>query len=223
MNTSARVAQMLAQTLTAHGIDCTVSDDDIVSLTDIATGFRGTVERMPRTDTVLLRLTINAVGPVLGGRAIQERFAGLGDDANAALNDAFAKFLLGPFHVLLTVLGDHACEQDGTEWTIWRNAHQAWRVCDSALVVQGGDPLSVPFAPVLEDLRAAFLASAMPGVHWISTFFAFVNGTPSCEVRLDGAQWPDGEAVVRAWHFTPSENYLTGRHFLMAIPEDTPS
>jgi hypothetical protein len=172
-----------------------------------------------QTDGVLLQLNVKTGAPLLGGRVIQQSFAGLGDDRESAEKNAFGKFLLTSFHVVLSGLASHSCEQDGTEWSVWSGGELQWRICDSPLIVQGGDPTTVGYSSFRDRLQALFVKQASREIHWCETFFASLNGSlVGTDIRLDNEPWPAAHEEMEAWHVAPAEGYRLCRHFFLAIP-----
>jgi len=158
----------------------------------------------------------------LGGRTIWNVFAGVGADEEAATKNGFMKFLLGPFHVLLSALGEHVCAQGSEQWRELSGADGSkLRICDSPLITQGfDDPAAVPFDSVCRDLETAFTGLALTGVHWVEAFFAFLNGERTAlDVQLDGNPWPEGNRIVENWDFQPSGGYRSGRYFFIALSD----
>ena len=217
MNTVFRDAMTL--TLKEHSIDYVIRGEAI-ELPESRVTFAGDVRDGPRqTDSVLLQLNVTTGAPQLGGRVIRQSFAGLGDDAESAEKNAFGKFLLGSFHVILSGLASNSCEQDGTEWTIWGSGAAQWRVCDSPLIMQGGDPTTVGYPTYVKRLEALFIQQATLGLHWCETFFCSLNGNlAGVDIRLDNEPWQAAHEELEAWHVAPAEGYRSGRHFFLAIP-----
>lgn len=144
--------------------------------------------------------------------------AGVGPNRSEAEHNAFGRFILGPFHVLLSVLANVHDDCAEAEWLEWRSAASAWRVCTSRLLVLGGDTAAVDYQSFLERLRELFVSEVSPGLHWCDVFFASVDGTPTVDVRLDSEPWPKaGEALAR-WFAAPAQDFQSYRHFFVALP-----
>ena len=73
----------------------------------------------PNGHAKIVQLDIIANSPRIAPRFIVESIAGVGSDRSTAAKDAFGKFLLGSFHVLLTALADHSCDSNPAEWLKW--------------------------------------------------------------------------------------------------------
>jgi hypothetical protein len=205
--------------LEAHSIEYTLRDDG-VELPESGVSFAADTQDGPaQTDSVLLQLNVTTRAPLLGGRMIQQSFAGLGDDRESAEREAFGKFLLTSFHVILSGLASHACEQDGTEWSLWGEDDSHWRVCDSPLIMQGGDPNAVGYSSFLDHLQALFIRQVSREIHWCDTFFCSINGRlAGTDLCLDNEPWQAAQEVLVAWHVAPLQGYRSGRHFFLAIP-----
>jgi hypothetical protein len=212
-------SELLSTALSAHTIDHTSSGPSIELPLSGVTFDGEFVDGPIHVDTVLLQLNVATAAPLLDGRVVRQSFAGIGASRQMAERDAFGKFLLGSLHVLLCTLAAHECDSDGTAWSIWGNGAAQWRVCDSALLVQGADPTSIDYAQYHSRLEALFIQSASHELHWCETFFASLNGTlTGAEVCLDNAHWPDASIALRAWHVAPANGYRSGRHFMLAVP-----
>jgi hypothetical protein len=216
---SALFRDVLSSALEAHSIEYVIRDA-AVELPDSSVTFSAEVrDGPPQTDSILLQLNVTIGAALLGGRVIRQSFAGLGDDRESAEKNASGKFLLSSFHVILSGLASHSCEQDGTEWSVWGSGDSQWRVCDSPLIVQGGDPTSIGYLSFRDRLQALFVERATRGIHWCETFFCSLNGSLSAaEVSLDNQPWQAASEALAAWHVAPAAGYRSGRHFFLAIP-----
>lgn len=212
--------QMMAEALDAHGVRFRQSGGALV-LQDAQMSFRTDVQKSTvHPNSVVMQVAFATEAPALDGRVLWNAFAGVGSDEDAAIKNGFAKFLLGPFHVLLSALGDHVCPQGSEEWRELSGENgRKWRICDSPLLTQGfDDPTSVPFASVRAELEKAFMDLAPSGVHWVEAFFAFLNGERSAsDVQFDGDAWPEGIRIVESWDFQPASGYKSGRYFFIAL------
>jgi hypothetical protein len=212
-------SELLSAALSAHSI-VHVSIGARIELPLSSVVFEGDYLDGPvHVDTVIVQLNVSTTAPMLEGRAVRQSFAGIAADRQAAERDAFGKFLLGSFHVLLCTLAAHACDSDGTEWSIWGDGSARWRVCDSALLVQGADPASIDYVRYYRRLKELFVETASNNVHWCETFFASLNGSlTGAEVCLDNAPWEAAHVALQTWHVAPTSGYRSGRHFMLAIP-----
>lgn len=168
-----------------------------------------------------LQLDVRARAPALGERVVIESFAGFGTTIDDAIRDAFDKFVLGSFHVILAGLVRETLGGQQIEWETWKGSAGAWRVCVGPLVVlyqpMDGLHLSDWMDTLQELVRSAELSRES---HWIRTFFAASGGeTVGCEVLLDNETWPEAERRLadRAW--PPSEASYGVRLFLWLAPD----
>lgn len=184
-------------------------------------------QQAQRGDTWIAQTSFAVQAPLLGDRVLWQQFAGFGTSEIEAEKDGFSKFLVGPFHVVLSALAGHSCEVD--TWETWRGASGDWAVSESPLITHNApDPTAVPYAEVLEGLQHAFLKSSTSAdrrPHWIDVFVAFLDdATDTAQVLLDGEPWDDGQMIVDAWRYQPGTGgYQSVRHFLIAMPEHSPS
>ena len=162
---TAPFSELLSTALCAHGIDH-VSAGARIELPLSGVEFDGGfVDGPVYVGTVIVQLNVATTAPMLDGRVVRQCFGGMGANRKVAEHDAFCKFLLGSFHVLLCTLAEHACDSDGTEWSIWGDGSAGWRVCDSALLVQGADPTSIDYARFHSSLEALFVQTASHELH----------------------------------------------------------
>lgn len=216
------VADGISEALGRHGIVHSVKDE-CITLTDNSLRFYIEVHdrEVPRGSDMMIQLNVGTVAPALGDRIIWETFAGIGEDRRAAEGNALGKFLTCPFHVILSALAGRNYEDGGVKWASWQGASDRWRVCDSLLLLHGVDPASVPFQGPFERLRREFENDAAPGLHWVSVFFAFLNGAlTGNDIQLDGAPWNAAQRVFEDWTFKAPKQYFSGRYFFVALPDD---
>ena len=214
------LSEMLASALDAHNVRFRREGGALV-LQDAPMTFRGDVQQHTKhPNSMVMQVAFATETPALDGRVIWNVFAGVGENEVAAVKNGFTKFLLGPFHVLLSALGNHDCAQGNEQWHEAADAGGGkWRICDSPLITQGfDDPTAVPFYSVQSELEKAFIGLSLTGVHWVEAFFAFLNGERTAlDVQLDGNPWPEGNAIVERWDFQSSGGYQTGRYFFVAL------
>lgn len=210
----------VSQALIAHGVDSRIEAGRVIAKELLF--FVDARLHAEHPNSVIFQVAFGTQTPGLQERVIWNAFAGVGPDARSAKLNAFEKFLLGPFHVLLSALTSHQCEQGGEAWSERRDASgRSWRVCDSALVTQGfSDPASVPFPPVQEALVRAAIDDVEFAIHWVEAFFAFLDGKLSTlDVQRDGVPWPAGVQMISDWTFRPDgAEYRSGRYFFIALP-----
>ena len=214
--------EMFAKTVEAHGVKTAISANRVL-LPDSGLAFILSVRPCPpRPDLTLIQLDIDTSAPLLAEHAehvVRHSFGGLGASRSEAERDAFCRFILGPFHALLSALGNHQCPADRTEWLDWRGCSGSWRVCTSPLLVHGDDPSSVGYSTFADRLRELFVSEVPAGLHWCEVFFASLEGKPTAaEVRLDNSLWPRASEALASWQVSPQKGYRSGRHFLVALP-----
>jgi hypothetical protein len=211
---------MLASALDAHSVRFRREGGALV-LQDAPMSFRGEVQKhTTHPNSVVMQVAFATEAAALDGRVIWNVFAGVGANEDDAIRNAFMKFLLGPFHVLLSALGNHVCAQGSEQWRELSGANGSkWRVCDSPLITQGFEnPAAVPFDIVQAQLDRAFADQSLMGVHWVEAFFAFLDGERNAlDVQLDGDPWPEGNRIVERWEFQASGRYQSGRYFFVAL------
>ena len=210
---------MLVQALEAHGIACRLKDE-VVTLAGESVHFYARVALRPSNPgraVALIEFCIAA--PQLEGRLLKTVFAGMGEDRDAAIGNAFTKFLLCPFHVLLSALTGHTCDAGSEEWhTV--PGQIPWDICTSPLLTQGITAGTVPMTSLKEELVALLLEGAEPEMHWADVFFAMEDGEQiSRDVRRDGAPWPEGDELIANWDWAPSQGFVSGRYFFIARPQ----
>ncbi|SEL80048.1 hypothetical protein SAMN05428989_2546 [Pseudoxanthomonas sp. GM95] len=222
MTDSVEGAQSLLQrALAAHGITASAVEG-VFHLQD---GLRLTplVHEMPsRTEDFVVSLEVLAESPLLQGTVISERFAGLAADKAAAVAQAFEKFLLGVFHVMLEALSSHVCEAPQAEIERWQGVDGRWRVYSGPLLTQhsSNSVLSGSYGEALKLVQREFERGQRHGPHWVRVFIAAYHGQiQAAEVLLDNQNWTEGLGALDqiSWH--ASEEYQAIRHFLVALPD----
>lgn len=213
------LSEMLAGALEAHSVRFRREGSALV-LQDAPLVFRADVQKSAtHPNSIVMQVAFSTEAPALDGRVIWNVFAGVGADEDSAIKDGFMKFLLGPFHVLLSALGNHVCAQGNEQWhDLSGNDGRQWRICDSPLITQGfDDPSAVPFGSVQSELENAFVGLSLTGVHWVEAFFAFLDGKQNTlDVQLDGNPWPEGNRIIASWDFQSRGGYQSGRYFFIA-------
>jgi hypothetical protein len=215
------VLELLHSALEAHGV-ASVIDGGCVRLiggVDLALEPR-LLDGPPNEHSKIVQLDVVAHSPRIAPRCIVESMAGLGADRSAAERDAFGKFLLGSFHVLLTALADHSCESNPAQWLYWQGHGAAWRICDGPLLVHGPGSRSTSYPEFVKKLQELFVGSVSPEAHWVRVFLASFHGkSAGADVLLDNEPWPDGAALLNGWDWAFPEEYRSLRHFFVAVPD----
>lgn len=223
MSASDDVAGMIFEALISHGLQAE-RREDYVRLPGPELIFQASVDV---AETGVAHLSVGATSPTMDRRAIWFDSAGWGEGRDAAVSNAFAKFLLCPFHPILGALGGHSCEHDNWErWTTLPREGcepQTWAVIDSPILSQGAAE-GTDYRPLADGLKDAFLAADLPpnAIHWVDLFSAWLKGERTAHVLLDGAPWPAGEAALDGWAYPPAdhpqEEYVSARYFFIATP-----
>jgi hypothetical protein len=223
--TKHKALDMLAMALQAHDLPFERQADGQLVLNNGGLRFSaGVFERNRHADRVLVALEIHASAPVLGTGIIVECFAGLGPDLDAAIGNAFGKFLAGSFHVIVEALAPHTCDSDTVEIQVWAGEGRQWSVYSGALLSQySSKPMFVPDYPaLLRKLKARFEESADTGPHWIRVFIAgFQSKLQAGEVLLDNEHWEGGERDLQDLDWETVDEYQTLRHFMLMIPRES--
>lgn len=221
---SERLVEMLTCALSAHEV---VSRQDGNSVAIDSAGLLflcNEGQAMQHPNTLIIQVSIGTRAPLLGGRTLWTTFAGVGPDVDAAVLNGFEKFLLCPFHVILSALGGHLCDRDYEEWrTHVAPSGEVWRICDSPLLTQGATaPERVPFSQIQDGIVQAVLRAAPLDVHWVEAFYAYLDGQRrAIDVQFDGEPWAEGAAILSDWAYAPTDGYESGRYFFIAIPQES--
>lgn len=215
------VLRILHSALEAHGVASSIDGSRVRLLDGTHLELEPRVfDGPPNEHSTIVQLDVVAYSPRIAPRYIVESMAGLGADRSAAERDAFGKFLLGSFHVLLTALADHSCESNPAEWLHWQRNGAAWRICDGPLLVYGTGSKETSYAEFIPKLQELFVGSVSPGSHWVRVFVASFNRTKAgADVLLDNEPWPEGAALLNGWDWGFPEEYRSLRHFFVAVPD----
>lgn len=214
------ITELLHSALEAHGVASSIEGGSVRLIGDAGLVLEPRMFDGPPNDHAkLIQLDIVAYSPRIAPRFIVESMAGIGSDRSTAEHDAFGKFLLGPFHVLLTALADHSCEANPAEWLKWGNGPACWRVCDGPLLIHGTGQKTTTYPEFVEQLQELFLDTASHDVHWVRVFVAsFGRKLTGADVLLDNERWAEGAALLEKWNWAFPEEYRSLRHFFVALP-----
>jgi hypothetical protein len=215
-----RVVDLVQFSLEAHGIASAI-DGSIVRLSDGSDlSFEPRVFDGPPNDRVkIIQLDMVVRSPRIAHRYIVESMAGMGEDQAKAEREAFVKFMMGPFHVLLTALGDHTCESNPAQWLKWKNSSASWRICDGPLLFHNTAATETAYPEFIQQLENLFLASASRDVHWVRVFLASFSGAQTGgEVLLDNQPWPEAVELLNSQQWDFPQEYRSLRHFFVALP-----
>ncbi len=167
-----------------------------------------------------LVLEIKAVSHQIGDSPILEAFAGSGATVEAAINQAFGKFLLGSFHVLIEALTSHKCETEQAEIEEWLGEDKRWTVYSGPLITQhSSDSLIGPdFPAFFAQLQNLFEKEVPSGPHWVRVVLAVMEGeVVGGEVLLNNETWEPAQRMLLEFPWKCSEEYQTLRHFMLAL------
>jgi hypothetical protein len=166
-------------------------------------------------------LEITSSSCLIGDLPILEAFAGSGKNVQAATHEAFGKFLLGSFHVLIEALTSHACESSQVEVEQWGNLDRGWWVYSGPLLTQSvsASRIAPDFAQFFSQLQALFESEVSPGPHWLRVFLGVRDGKIlGGEVLLDNQTWEPAEKMLFEFSWKSTQGYQSLRHFLLALP-----
>lgn len=214
------VVEMLYLALEAHGIKCVIEDGLVRLVGDSDLSFEPRVfDGPPNAQSKIIQLDVVARSRRIAPHCIVESMGGMGSDQEAAERDAFGRFLLGPFHVLLTALAGHSCESNPAQWLEWQRNGTSWDICDGPLLVHGGEAGSTTYTEFLQQLENLFLTSVSRDVHWVRVFVASFNGKlAGADALLDNKPWPEAAALLNSWDWDFPQKYRSLRHFFVAVP-----
>jgi hypothetical protein len=209
------------EALLAHGLASEIAEDCVISQDGLRLEPRVFPRETSAANTSLLQLDVAIDSPLLEGGELLDSFAGMGESPEAAEKDAFHKFLIGSFHVVIEALTNHKCDHDQVEWEEWTGVAGKWRVCSGPLLTHGApdSQLSPSYGSLLEKLTNLYSRQITPGPHWLRVFVcAMDHKLTGVEVLLDGETWDEAERVVyeHPWNYPAS--YQSLRHLIVALP-----
>ncbi|MCA0393076.1 MAG: DUF6348 family protein [Proteobacteria bacterium] len=214
------IHSLLEDAIHAHGIRAAFADGSF----SLPSGLRLT-PLVHEMDSVqgqhAVSLEILAESPLLGRDLVSECFAGFASTQTEAINQAFGKFLLGTFHVLIEALTDHKCSECQAELEHWSGQSGSWTVFSGPLLSQHSSQsvLTPTYSAALETLQYEFEQTQPSGPHWIRVFVAaYHDSLQATEVLLDNELWAQGVEMVTRQDWQPSNEYQSIRHFLLAMP-----
>jgi hypothetical protein len=210
----------------AHGLEAEIIDSHVAI--DGGLRLHPFLEGHPTVrGQVVLQLNVGIEATALGDVDLVESFGASGATELDAAREAFSRFLLGSFHVIVEALGSHRCGSDQVEWLRWSGAVGTWDVCSgNALIQAGGDESRAAIASLrsvhrgaLSSISELFVSTAPTGAHGVRVFIAFFNGELSeCEVLLDRRAWAEAQEIVRRAPWKVPPGYVSLRQFLVALP-----
>jgi len=205
--------------LEAHGVRSRIEGGQVLLL-DAPLAFEPLVSDGPPNEKKIVQLDLIMQSPRVAPRFIVESMAGVGLDQSAAERDAFLKFLLGAFHVLLTALADHSCSSNPAEWLHWTSSRGTWRVCDGPVLKHGAGEIPSTYVEFMKRLEALFAELSRDEPHWVSVFIGSLNeSVTGLNVILDNERWSAAENLARQLDWHCPGGYRSLRHFFIAFPD----
>ncbi|MFD1982831.1 DUF6348 family protein [Mesorhizobium newzealandense] len=195
---SQEVLDLIHEALIAHGIN-TIRGQHDVSLELENLRFEAEIlDREQRDSTLWLVVEIHIFSPLLGTQPVIESFVGMGDTRQQATFQAFGKFLIGVFHVLIEGLAKHVCDNMQADIEFWQRNDASWKVYAGPVITQAvvECTLNRTYPAFYAQLEKLFSANVRPGSHFVRIFVASHGGELiGKEVLLDNETWPEGQAA----------------------------
>jgi hypothetical protein len=107
---SHKVLDLIYDALIAHGMNAIRGQQDVTIQSKHLRFEAEVFDKDHQGPDHRLVLEIYVFSALLNTQPVIESFAGFGDTREQALNQAFAKFLGGVFHVVIEGLADHVCD-----------------------------------------------------------------------------------------------------------------
>ena len=207
--------------LNGHGLATRRSGDHVLLLGGPGLVLRADVyPKEAAKGTRMIQLDVCLRADVLGGQTLIESCAGTGADDEAAVQHAFAKFCQASFHVLMAAFLGEECCKDQVEWDTWTEGDRTWRACLGPLILMGSCPGDLAVTRLLAELKERVLPTLESGVHWVRVYYSQLGSQTVVEALLDNDPWPDGEEVVRRWHWPRLNNWYSARLFFVLRPPE---
>jgi Family of unknown function (DUF6348) len=214
----AKLSEYLVILLRAHGVEAKQQDGQVLVGAGESRWARLTATREPGATST--QMHIDAAGP--DGSIVSDSWNGLGKDPVVAENDAFERFCLGDFHVLLAGLWG-LLEQDQVEHCVVVTDGGEWDLYLGPWVSRMFDPRnSMPapdaaFADTLMEALPSLLSERRTRAGRV--FVAALDGELTFEGMLDMRPNDQLEAVLRSVPLMPpSTGYSSQRMFFLAVP-----
>lgn len=222
---SQEVLDLIHEALIAHGISAIRGQHDVrLELEDLR--FEAEIFDREQGDTShRLVLEIYVFSPLLDTQQVIESFVGMGDTRQQAIGQAFGKFLIGVFHVLIEGLAGHVCENMQAEIEFWQRNDASWKVYGGPVINQAAVEctLNRTYPAFYAQLEKLFTASVPPGSHFVRIFVASYGGElMGKEVLLDNETWLEGQELLVAQDWHHGDGYQALRQVILALPEDRP-
>jgi len=223
MSETAAISRMLLRAVQGHGVRAELRDGVVIVRDGLLLLAGESVTSPPGEGQVSWQVALRIEARVPHElRPIFEDQAALGDDADRALAAAFAKFMLGAFHVLLEAFVPHSCDSPQAEVEHWHAASCTWKVFVGAGILErsGESRLPATFNELLSRLRPPFESAHAGGIHWLSLFVGGARGEViGAELRLDNERWPPGMELMRAQEWQIGNGYESLRCFVLMLPD----
>lgn len=203
-----------------HGLTGSIEDDRIIVDSGALILEAEVFEK--NKEAVLIVFEVYATSPQLNGQYIVESFAGWGKDTEAAINDAFMKFLVGSFHVLIESLVHHKCNSEQVDVKQWVNKNKTWEMYIGPTVISHSDEslLSNTYDSFANELKVLFAKKNLAEPAWIRVFVASFKGElAAVEVLLNNETWHEAQDLLRTQPWQHSQNYESVRQFMVALPK----
>ena len=222
---SQEVLDLIHEALIAHEIGAVRGQNDVtLELEDLR--FEAEIfDREQREATTWLVVEIHIFSPLLGSQPVIESFVGMGETRQQAIVQAFGKFLIGVFHVLIEGLAKHVCENMQAEIEFWRRNDASWKVYSGPVITQAVTEctLNRTFPAFYAQLEKLFSTTVRPGSHFARVFVASHGGQlVGKEVLLDNETWPEAQELLVGWDWQHGDRYQALRQVILALPEDRP-
>ena len=208
-----RVAQALAKSFEAHGIECGRHDEWVTPNWELPAlrGHWHPRENMGRLDIQVL---------VKAGLTIEESFAGIGSPDDEGFKSAMENFSVNSLHVLLSALWNH---DDHSRVNIeqWDIAGLPFTAVVGHLGMRGTDKVGAPEPParLFNALHQAICAESLtPELHWFRFYFGNVRGDLTLEALRDNEPWPPGIDALKSLAWAPTDDFYSARLFLILKP-----
>lgn len=190
----------------AHGVRCELQDAWVVFPDHDK---RGYASLFPRERLYQLDVGIE----IFPGWTVVESFAGIGDDADEALKDAFDAFMRGSLHVMLTAFFGFSKDEQVAcmEWEI---ANTLRRVTLGNAIFRGTPPAGT--IDRFSQLEVLLKSSPLPkGTHWVRIYYAQIdNQALSCDALLDNEAWPELQEALTHFAWPVAADFYSIRLFL---------
>lgn len=196
----------LCRIMKAHGVHSELHEEWVVFPDHDK---RGYARLFPRKRLYQLDVGIE----IFPGWTVLESFAGIGEDEDTALKDAFDAFMRGTLHVILTAFfGSPQDEQIHCEE--WEIAETPRQVTLGNAICRGTPPADI--VAQFSQLEAVLKSSLLPkGAHWVRIYYAQINNqTVSCEALLDNEPWPELQEALMHFAWPAAAEFYSIRLFL---------